>query len=99
MEINNKEEEFILSTHFPDWTMAGVSRLWLGVRCSVGYNGRAEWKSHSTGKVPNYAEWGANEPSEDCDGKPMFTTYECEREYDNRTELENCPYDIIFSAN
>ena len=85
MEVNNKEEQFILSTHFKDWAMAGVSRLWLGVRCSVNYHtSEAMWLSHSTDMAPTYSQWGENEPAEDCDGKPVFTTYECEYEKNSR---------------
>lgn len=98
MEIANKEEQFILSTHFTDWNKAGVTRLWLGLRCSVGSDSRAEWRSHSTGYPPSYTEWGANEPPEDCDAKPMYTRYECGREMDNRGEQYDEYYNGVLSC-
>jgi len=66
MEVRNKDEQFILSTHFADWSKGGVSRLWLGVRCHVDiHTGDAHWLSHSTEMAPVYNQWGDNEPAEE----------------------------------
>ena len=32
----------------------------------------------------NYNQWGSEEPSVDCDGKPITTWYECEKGNDAR---------------
>ena len=53
----------------------------------------------------DYNQWGSDEPSEDCDGKPITTWYECEKgndargpefnEYDPNVEL-TCPLGEII---
>ena len=48
IEINDDSEQFFVASHFKEWNAAGVSRMWLGVRCKSGYNGRPDWYSHST---------------------------------------------------
>ena len=46
LEVNSDDEQFILTTHFKDWNKAGVTRLWLGLRCHPDYaDGKAAWKS------------------------------------------------------
>ena len=84
LELNNADEQFILTTHFKDWNKAGVTRLWLGLRCSTDYTGNVIWNSQSNGHPPRYSDWGDDEPSKDCDGKPIITYYECEKNVDPR---------------
>ena len=84
MEVADSSERFFLTSHFHEWNQAGVTRMWLGARCSVGRYGKAEWISHSTGRPLDFADWAGGEPSEDCDGKPVWTWYECEQADDPR---------------
>ena len=73
LEVESADEQFILSTHFNDWKNAGVTDLWLGIRCKVleygGYS--AKWVSHSTDSQPIYNQWADDEPADDCDGRPL----------------------------